>query len=196
MNLQHVNIKIYVEGEPGIDAGRFIGVFHDWVREQEFDELLIDVADYRHVPDGPGVVLVGLEADYGMDNAGGRWGLLYNRKAELGGDNAARLGQAFGSAARACRMLEARFEGDGGGAGGDDGLRFSRTEFELFINDRALAPNTAETLAACGPELESFIRDALGQTDFALKHHDDPRERFSVTVTTAGPIDLDALPVG
>lgn len=186
MNLQHVNVKIYVEGEPGIDPERYIGVFHDWVREQQFDELLIDVADYRHVPNGPGVVLVGLEADYGMDNAGGRWGLLYNRKAELEGDNAARLGQAFASAARACRMLEARFEGDGG-------LKFSRTEFELFINDRALAPNSAQTLAACQPEFESFIREGLGQTDFSIKHHDDPRSRFGVTVTTAGPIDLDAV---
>ena len=43
-------------------------------------ELLIDVANYAHVPKGPGVVLIGHGSDYFMDEGEGRLGLLYNRK--------------------------------------------------------------------------------------------------------------------
>ena len=60
MELQHINVKIYVEGDLPVDPAEFITVFHQWVKDKVLDELLIDVADYRHVPAGPGVLLVGL----------------------------------------------------------------------------------------------------------------------------------------
>ena len=50
MNLQHVNIKIFVDGAMTVDPERFIEVFHRWIAERSMDEMLIDVADYRHVP--------------------------------------------------------------------------------------------------------------------------------------------------
>jgi hypothetical protein len=37
-----------------IDLEAVIPVFHRWIQEQIFDELLLDVANYSHVPDGPG----------------------------------------------------------------------------------------------------------------------------------------------
>ena len=186
MDLQHVNVKIYVEGDLSVDCERFIEVFHRWIQEQALDELLIDVADYRHVPAGPGVVLIGYEADYGMDNAGNRFGLLYNRKAPLDGSNEDRFGQAFRSAANACQMLEAEFAESGP-------LKFSRQEFELFINDRAIAPNTPETFQACKEDLESFLSNLLGHSEFTLEQHTDPRSRFGVTVTVAKPFELSAF---
>ena len=190
MDIQHVNVKIYVEGDLTVDPARFIDIFHGWIAKQAqeklVDELLIDVADYRHVPSGPGVMLIGFEADYSMDNIGNRYGLRYNRKAALDGTNEDRLGQALRSAARACRELESEFEEDGA-------LKFSRREFELFINDRALAPNTPDTFAALKPELEAFLRKALGHGDFTLEHQSDPRRLFRVTVKTATPFDLAAI---
>ncbi len=186
MELQHINVKIFVDGDLAIDPAGFIDVFHEWIREHTLDELLVDVADYRHVPAGPGVMLIGHEADYSMDNAGDRWGLRYNRKAAVDGSNDDRLRQALRSAARACQLLEEHFNGP-------EPLKFSRREFELFINDRALAPNTPETLAACRPMLESFLARALGHDDFSLEPRTDPRSLFGVTVTTARPFDLTAI---
>ena len=151
MELQHVNVKIYVEGDLTVDPARFIKVFHEWIQEDALDEMLIDVADYRHVPAGPGVLLIAHEADYSMDNTDNRWGLRYNRKSMLEGDNENRFRQALRSAANACRLLEARLADE------SVPLKFSRHEFELFINDRALAPNSPETFAACRPELEAFL---------------------------------------
>src|SRR5687767_4206861 len=103
MNLQHVNVKILVEGGLTVDPERIVKVFHRWVGEQSMDELLVDVADYSHVPDGPGVVLVGLEADYSLDHMQGRSGLRYNRKGPLEGTNLDRFHQAFAAASEACR---------------------------------------------------------------------------------------------
>ena len=109
MEFQHVNVKLFVDGELTVDPAKFIDVFHAWVKDQLFDGLLIDVADYRHVPAGPGVLLVGLEADYAMDHASNRWGLRYNRKTPLAGSNEDRFRQALGAALNACRLLEAEF---------------------------------------------------------------------------------------
>ena len=185
MELQHVNVKLFVEGELPIEAARFIDVFHRWIRESVLDDFLIDVADYRHVPAGPGVMLIGRDVDYAMDHAGGRWGLLYNRKASLEGSNEDRLRQAVSSAANACRLLEEEFAADG--------LKFSRNELQIIINDRALAPNTPETLTAAQPALESILATLFGHSDFTIVAESDPRRRFGVTVTTSSSFDLAAV---
>jgi len=180
MELQHVNVKIFVDGELTVDMERFIETFHKWVAEQTMDgEMMIDVADYRHVPSGPGVVMVGLEADYSLDNTGGRRGLRYNRKGPVEGSNADRLRRAFAAAAGACRRLEEEY--------GD--LKFSRREFELFINDRALAPNTAETFESAKPDLEAFLKESVGN-DFTIEHNADLRRLFGATVRLEQPFDL------
>lgn len=187
MELQHVNVKIYVEGDLQVDPEQLIELFHEWVSQQVADELLIDVADYWHVPAGPGVVVVGHEADYAMDNGGDQYGMLYNRKAPLDGDNQSRLRQALGAAAAACRRLEEAFHGDGA-------LRFSRDEFAIIINDRGLAPNSEETLDACRPDLEAFLKSSLGHSEFTVERQsDDPRFRFGVVVRSGQPFDLEAL---
>lgn len=186
MNLQHVNVKLFVDGTSGVAPVRFIDVFHQWIQDHALDELLIDVADYRHVPNGPGVLLIAAEADYSMDHTDGRWGLRYNRKAPLDGTNPQRFAQAFRAAANACRMLENHFANDGG-------LTFSRRTFELFINDRAIAPNTPETYAACKPDIETFLEQLLGHDAFDLEHDANPRRRFSVTVAVSRPFDFPNL---
>ena len=183
MNLQHVNVKIFVDGVLAVDPRRFIEVFHRWVAEQSMDELLIDVADYRHVPAGPGIMLVGHEADYSMDNTGNRWGLRYNCKATREGSNADRLSHALQSAAKACSLLESEFSD----------LKFANDSFELSINDRALAPNTDETFSACKSELTTFLQSELGESNAEFTHANDPRRIFSVAVKLSKPMELASL---
>ncbi len=176
MELQHVNVKIFVEDDDVVDPERFIGAFHRWIRDRVLDELLIDVADYRHVPDGPGILLAGHDAIYSMDHTGGRWGLRYNRRTVLEGSNEDRIRQAFKAAAWACALLEEELRDE------VVPVRFSRTEFEVFVNDRALAPNTPETYAGYKADLEAFVQGLLGSEDFELEHHEGTRDRFGVTV--------------
>ena len=186
MELQHVNLKIFADDPSAVDATAYIGLFHNWIRENSLDELLIDVADYRHVPHGPSVILIGLEADYCIDNTAGRYGLRYNRKAGCDGTNQDRFRQALNAAARACRMIENQVDTK-------PAPTFSGQSLELLINDRALAPNTPETHAACRPEVESFLDSLYGSGQYELEAHTEPRSRFGYTIRGAGPLDLDAL---
>ena len=184
MELQHINIKILVESG-SLDQDRIIEIFHGWVAEQSMPEMLIDVADYRHVFSGPGVVLIGLQADYSLDNTGNRLGLRYNRKSKLEGSNVDRIQHAFRAAAQACRSLESKFEGDG--------LKFSRREMELSVNDRRLAPNRSETLASCEPEIQTALQELFGHDEISITPDAEPRRTFGVTVELGKPFELEAL---
>jgi hypothetical protein len=186
MELQHLVVKIPVAGPLGIDPAKVVDVFHKWVAAQAVaGVLLIDVAELLHVPDGPGVVAVGVEADFALDHTGGTWGVLARRKDLRPGTNAERVEQAFAAAGQTAVWLEEAFAGR---------LKFSRTEFELIVNDRGIAPNTPETYAKAIPEIEAALRGALGHGDFVLTRHDrESRERFGVSVKAAKPFVLASV---
>jgi len=182
--VQHVNVKIFVR-ESAIDLDDAIPVFHRWIQEGGREEMLVDVADYRHVHDGPGVLLIAHEAIYSLDQAEGRLGLLYNRKSVRDADGADNLRQAFTAALEACQLLEAEepFRGR---------LRFDAGDCEVIMNDRLVAPNTEETWEALQPDLERFFSALYGPGAFALERRGEPRDRFRVGVTTHAPIDVNA----
>jgi hypothetical protein len=185
MELQHLIVKIPVEGELAVEPGVFIDLFHRWVAGQSMPELLVDVADLRHVPAGPGVVLVGYQADYAIDHMDHRWGLLYRRKDIVGGSDGDRLRQAVGAAAHACGRIERELNGQ---------VTFSRSAFEIIVNDRLLAPNTPGTLTAITPDVEAFAREVLGHDGVTITpHHPDRRRRCGVTVRSSHPFELDVL---
>ena len=184
MELQYLITKIFVDGELRLDPARVVNVFHRWVAQQSQPGMLVDVAELLHVPAGPGVVLVGVEADYALDHTGHRWGLLYRRKAPVAGTNADRVEQSFRAAAGVARLLEEEFAGE---------LKFSRSEFAVIVNDRALASNAPETFVGAKPELEVLFKALLGHGNFSLAPLDsDPRRRFGVLVKSATPFDLAA----
>jgi hypothetical protein len=183
MNLQHVNVKIFVDGELSVELNRFIELFHEWITRDAIDEMLLDVVDYRHVPNGPSVMLIGLEADYSIDHADGQYGLVYNRKAPLDGTNCDRFLHSLRSAARACLLLESELED----------LRFSRHRFELLINDRALAPNNAETRSAFESDLSALMKSVGGGSGFSFDSSEDPRLRVGALVQLEAALELDRI---
>ena len=183
MNLQHIAFKIFVDGELTADWEQFINVFHGWVAAQSMPEMMIDVADYRHVPNGPGVVMVGHHADYYMDNTDGKPGLRYVCKVEKGGDNFDRIQQAFAAAASACTRLESEISG----------LRFSRQDFEVTINDRGLAPNNDATRSAIGAELPEIFEKMFSTGDVHVELQQDVRKLAGVTIKLANPVELGTV---
>ena len=186
MDLQHVNIKLYLEASPEVDLAVLIPVFHDWIRNQRCEELLIDVADYRHVFAGPGVVLIGHEANYSLDDCDSRLGIRYNRKAVLGGTNQDRFRQAVSAALLACRRLESDRVLDGR-------VRFNRRDIELSINDRLLAPNTRDTYVVLKPELDVFFNRLFAGEAHSLEQNSEPQRLFSVQAKSLKPFEPDEL---
>jgi hypothetical protein len=175
--IQHVRVKIFAREPAPMDLGDAIPIFHRWIQERVCPELLIDVADYRHVPAGPGVMLIGHEANYSLDQAKNRLGLLYSRK-QAGGGAQENLREAFDAASAACRRLEKEpaFIGN---------LRFDLRDCEFSINDRLLAPNSEESYRALQPEFERFFRDMWGVGAYSTERASDPRELFRIAVRAA-----------
>ncbi|MBM3263980.1 MAG: hypothetical protein FJY97_11225 [candidate division Zixibacteria bacterium] len=178
MELQHLCVKRHVRHPDHIDLGNFLTIFNEWIQEEVGEELLIDVADYRHVPDGPGVVLVGHEATYSMDGADGRLGLLYSRKTVCDGSAEDRATAAMHSVLAAGNRLckHPRLSGK---------LEFDDTDFLIIVNDRLLAPNTENTFE----NLADTLRPVLGAffADFSLSRAwTDPRKRLAARVAAPG----------
>ncbi len=175
MEVQHINIKIFAREPAPADLAGAIPVFHRWIQQDATGELLIDVADYRHVPEGPGVMLIAHEAHYSLGPTGGRLGLLYNRRTPATGSTREKLEQAYSAALAACRRLEQEPEFRGS-------LAFDEGDVEVIFNDRALTPNTDETFEALRGELEAFFASRWGQGTFVLEKTGEPRERLTVRV--------------
>ena len=186
MELQHVNVKLLLSNHEAIDLEPLIPVFHSWIQDQVCDELLLDVGDYRHVYASPGVILVGHEANYSVDNTNNRLGVRYNRKAALEGSNQDRLRQATEAALRACERFESEPSLNGK-------FRFNGREIEIAINDRLLAPNTPGTREAMQPELTPFLHKLFAGGQYSLSYDDSPRNLFSAWVKAAGTYSTEDL---
>jgi hypothetical protein len=182
MNIQHINIKFYLENPETVKLADFAAVFNTWIQQQRLDGLLIDVADYLHVHNGPGIMLIGHEADYSLDNRAGRLGLLYNRKQQIDGTTQAKFVQAARAALTAAQILEK-----------ENGLKFNGSEVQLIVNDRLLVPNTTETFAALEADLKSFFNQLYDGASYSLSHNDDRRERFTVNVKTEARFEINTL---
>jgi hypothetical protein len=178
MTLEHVNVKFLVTNPEDVDLEPLIPIFHGWIQGQVCEELLLDVADYRHVPAGPGVMVIGHQADYSVDNTDDRLGVRYNRKAGLDGSNQERLQQAARAALTAFQRLE-----EDPRLGGK--LRFDGQEVEVFINDRILAPNTEASRVAADPDLQAFAKRLFGGSEYSLTYGNDPPRLFGACLKSS-----------
>jgi hypothetical protein len=185
--LQRFGLKVFATDGATAQPRELVPIFHRWIQTQAVaDQLLIDIADYAHVPEGPGVMLVAHEGNFSVDLARGRMGLAYNRKTAAAGTLAERLRGAMRTLLQACRLLE-----DEPALGGR--MRFRGDQLQLFANDRLLAPNRPETLAAFQPTLNSFLHTLYSDTSCTITPESDPRERFGVHAQAPKAVTLAEL---
>ena len=177
-------MKLLLRDPETVDLELLIPVFHGWIQGQIFEERLHDVADYRHVQESPGLILIGQAADYGVDNTDGRLGVRYNRKAVLDGSNQDRLKQAARAALGACQRLEAE---------SNLNLRFDGQDLEVFINDRLLAPNREETRQSLKPEFDAFAMELFRGGEYSLSFNTDPRRLLTAFLKAARPYPVAEL---
>ena len=178
MDAQRIVVKVYLE-DPTVLPHDFIPVFHRWIQTRALDEVLIDVADYSHDHDGPGVLLICHEANYALDVIDGRPGLVYARKREVTGSWEERVRSSMRAVLTACRKLE----GEVALAGK---ARFSTKEILFRINDRLLAPSVPATFAAATPALNSVCTKLFGEGAFELAHESGAGELFAVRIRATG----------
>lgn len=175
------DLKVLAADAGEVEAEEFIPVFHRWITERLLPELLIDVADYSHVHEGPGVLLVGHDAIYAYDLSRGEPGLLYSRRRETSpelegiGTLERRIESLLASAFRACDLIEAEPQLDGR-------VVFDRNRLELRVNDRLVScdDETASALASAFQRVLAEAGDADGHEPVGVRRIGEERERLTL----------------
>jgi len=188
MTPRRISAKLFAQPDPtaALDLRPFIGLFHRFIQEGALEGLLLDVADYGHVPAGPGVILIGDDVDYAIDLTDGRAGLLTTRKRHPD----LPLGELLRNTLRRALIAVQRVEADASA-----GLRFATGEVELRFVDQLAAPNTQEAYESVCKEIEPVAVRLLGASgfDLARARGDDPRAMLTVTLSARGiPGELGA----
>jgi hypothetical protein len=187
MDSSKLAIKFFLDNPSDLKPEDFIPVFHRWIQTRALDgHQLIDVADYGHVQEGPGTVLVSHEANIHADLGGGRLGLLYIRKSPLPGSYAERLRAVLGYTIQAAALLESEPTLAGK-------IKFNTQEIVLQINDRLLAPNTQQTFEQIKGDAKSVIESLFETTSVELTYQPDPLRLFEVHIRIPRPIPLTTL---
>lgn len=144
-DLYRVGIKFFAENSSAVPLKEFVPIFHSWIQKQSIDgHQLIDVHDYSHVHNGPGILLVAHEGNFSTDMADGKLGLAYFRKLSLNATTEDVLRVSLKAARQAVALLESDLAGK---------LRFRQDELVIIANDRLLAPNDAKSVEGLKPTL-------------------------------------------
>ncbi|MGH8508903.1 MAG: hypothetical protein ACREVH_09325 [Gammaproteobacteria bacterium] len=186
MEISKVGVKFFIEEQEPLGLVEFIPMLHRWIQNRALPDLLIDVADYSHVYQGPGIVLLTYEGNYGIDEHRGRRGVVYYRKRPFRGGLADCLASVSKLALLAAQCLEQEL-----GLAGR--LRVRANEIQVFANDRLAAPNSDQTFETFSPALEQLLGKLYPGEGYTLAGDPDPKERFSVTADVTGPQSTTSL---
>lgn len=176
IDIHRIGAKLFAADPAAIRTEALIGIFHRWIQARDLDGVPIDVADYKHVPDGPGVMLISHEADRAVDFADGRPGVIYQRKRDLAGTLEERIALVLRQADATAERLEG--EADAGD------VRFDRDEIELRFHDRGLVANDDEGAALVRPAVEAALaQERPGRTAAIARVEDHPRAPLTLRVS-------------
>ncbi|MBA3874120.1 MAG: hypothetical protein H0X30_33720 [Anaerolineae bacterium] len=177
-------VKFFLDTSSPIDEALFTGVFQRWIQDNALGELLIDVADYRHVFQGPGTVLIGHESDYTIDNRDGRIGLLYTRKRQTTEDVATQLRTSLQRDLKAAQLLEHE-------AAFKPALKFNISEIEVRFVDRLQFQNNPATFDSIKDDVTAALSEFFGAAAVQIEPvQGDVRDLFALRVTASGVTSL------
>lgn len=183
MHSLRYDLKMFLENPAGVNLEAFIPLFHRWIQDQRLPELLIDVADYRHVPQGPGVILIAHDAHYVIDRTDDRLGLLYSRRRETHASRQGlhspedRLVSVLQCALTACQHIETDPTWHGQ-------LAFRGNEWLLRINDRLAAPNSTAMYDELCQFLEPLLATLYPASQITIEHVREDTSPLTVLVKT------------
>lgn len=186
MDLHKFGIKFFATDAQNIDILKLIPIYHRWIQHKALEDLLVDVADYSHVPSGPGVMLIAHEGNYALDETGDERGVVYYSKHKLTGELPQRIAQVACKALKAAQLMSADEDLEGA-------LRVPGTRLQFFSNDRLVAPNTDAAYAEVEPALRVFLDRLYDGAPYTLEREKDPKERLGFTVRAQGDVTVGTL---
>lgn len=180
MSLHRAGLKMFLKQPVESDADFFVRLFHGWIQDQSLeDHLLVDVHNYNHMHEGPGILLVAHQAHFHLNLESRPPFFLYLRKktAQTGPVTFPGL---FLSGLRAAVQLQAARAPEGGEL-------FDQTQFQIVAADRLRFPGGREGSKLLGQALRDSLDRFLDTFHFEIEETDgDPRGRATVTVRAKG----------
>ncbi len=182
-----IQVKFFLDQPTPVDQSLFAGVFQRWIQQKALEGQLVDVADYRHVYEGPGIILIGHDSDYAVETRGGRTGLLYTRKRQVDAGLSTQLRDALRLALAACRRLESE-------PAFQPRLKFRADEIEFRFADRLHLASSTETFGLIRDDLRGVLDELYGDDGGIMQPiAQDKRYLFSVRVRNSGAASISAL---
>lgn len=182
-----VSVKLFVDDNSVVRPLELIAVFQRWITEGVLeDELTIDVANYEHVPQGPGIMLICDKAHYYIDVRQNRWGLRYRGRREARATGGEAVTTAFERALKAAAQLEREPELEGR-------YRFRTDQVEFGVYDRLKAPSDEATLEAVRADIEGAVAWLYGTPPTGIELSSGPKEPFMVTIESGSAPSVDEL---
>jgi hypothetical protein len=186
MDLQKIGVKFFVEKDGDVPLQELIPVFHRWIQDDKLEGLLVDVTEYTHVFQGPGVLLIAHEANYSVDEADGKRGFLYLQKRAPDKSPEGHLRTAFQRVLKAMALLEIEPETRGR-------IKFAANHLQVFVNDRLQAPHNAQTHEELEKLLKPFLDSLYGGAKYLLIPEKDPRKRTGFEVKIEKQVGIAEL---
>ncbi|MEP7288781.1 MAG: hypothetical protein ABI947_23765 [Chloroflexota bacterium] len=183
-------VKFFLDNPETVDSAAlasFSRLFQRWIQQHALEGMLIDVADYRHVFEGPSVVLIGHDSDYAIEKRDGRLGLLFTRKRQVDTDLATQLRTSLRLALAAANLLESE-------PTFTPTLKFRADEIEIRFLDRLQLPNRPETFDLVKDDLQAVLTELFGTeaVTFAPASQDQ-RLPFTVDVRSQAAARISEL---
>ena len=180
---RRLGVKFSLKQQPSLGPEDILPIFQRWIQEHTVEGMLIDVIDYKHVPEGPGVVLIADEADFAYDLTDGQIGLYYVRKRDLPENLVDALRLVFRCALAAARALEAEAPGD---------IVFDFSAAKISFLDRMHYRNDPAVFEGARATLSASLSELYGSAVTITRQYEDPRAVFALRCTVDGGSEVDA----
>jgi hypothetical protein len=173
MNLQKFGVKLFLNMNNSFQPKDFIPVFHEWIQNKVVeDHLLIDVADYSHMKDGPGVMLIAHEGNFSLDQENLQPGILYMRKVIIKGSFSDRFNKVLLTTIKAAKFLLDNHKG----------INFINNSFRFIANDRLCAENTIDNQDLYKREIHKSLIRTYPNCELKFNDISGKNERLAFTV--------------
>jgi rhodanese-related sulfurtransferase len=187
MTPKRISVKFFAGPDPeaAVDLEPFIPLFHRLIQQSSVEGLLLDVANYIHVPNGPGIVLIGHDVDYGIDSTGGRTGLLTVRKRA--GDQS--FGDLLRDTLRKALIAVREIETDGSGK-----IAFDLGALKIDLVDRLAYPNEQAAFDQAKREAEPILTELYGDAKVEVSRESgDARAPLALEIRASAIADAATL---
>ena len=172
-----LSVKLLIQNAEDVDLKQFVPIFQRWIQQHTVEGMLIDVADYKHVPNGPGVILISHEGDYALSMTNGQPGVSYTYKQIAEDTLEGVLSTAFRRVTQAVNALA------------DESLNLDvdTSSVQVTFVDRLNFPSGGDLLEDVSVSVQSAVDSFYGGGAFTVIQT-DPRLPLTLQVTAEGVV--------